>query len=204
MLCLDAIPKSQNILSYASTLSLAIVHKRWASSGGQGEHFVKEAFCELLLYAVLRSSRQTWGIGIMTLSARDTPEGEIVTDAENNKQTVIAYYNMAFNERKPAEAAEKYGGPHYIQHNPQAPDGFEAFVGFVEGFVEQFPQMSLEIKRAVAEGDMVVTHSLLKTSPEDRGTAAADFFRLEDGKVVEHWDVLQPVPESAANDHPMF
>jgi predicted SnoaL-like aldol condensation-catalyzing enzyme len=84
------------------------------------------------------------------------------------------------------------------------PGGFEAFVQFVEGFAQQFPQMSLEIKRAVAEGDMVVTHSLLKTSPQDRGTAAADFFRLEDGKVVEHWDVLQPVPESAANDHPMF
>jgi predicted SnoaL-like aldol condensation-catalyzing enzyme len=74
----------------------------------------------------------------------------------------------------------------------------------VEGFAGQFPQTSLEIKRAVAEGDMVVTHSLLKTSPEDRGTAVADFFRLKDGKVVEHWDVLQPVPESAANEHPMF
>jgi predicted SnoaL-like aldol condensation-catalyzing enzyme len=74
----------------------------------------------------------------------------------------------------------------------------------VEGFAEQFPQMSVDIKRAVAEGDLVVTHSLLKTSPEDRGTAAADIFRLEDGKVVEHWDVVQPVPESAANDHPMF
>jgi predicted SnoaL-like aldol condensation-catalyzing enzyme len=64
--------------------------------------------------------------------------------------------------------------------------------------------MSLNIKRAVAEGDLVVTHRLLKTSTEDRGTAAADIFRLEEGKVVEHWDVLQPVPESAANDHPMF
>jgi predicted SnoaL-like aldol condensation-catalyzing enzyme len=140
----------------------------------------------------------------MTGSERDTLEGEPVTDAENNKQTVIAYYNMAFNERKPAEAAKKYGGPHYIQHNPQAPDGFEAFVRFVEGFAEQFPQISFEIKRTVAEGDMVVTHSLLKTSPEDRSTAAADFFRLEGGKVVEHWDVLQPVPEIAANEHPMF
>jgi predicted SnoaL-like aldol condensation-catalyzing enzyme len=64
--------------------------------------------------------------------------------------------------------------------------------------------MSLNIKRAVAEGDLVVTHSLLKTSPEDRGTAVADFFRLEDSKIVEHWDVLQPIPESAANEHPMF
>ena len=87
---------------------------------------------------------------------------------------------------------------------PSSPDGFEAFIQFVTNFVEQFPQMSLDIKRAIAEGDIVATHSLLKTSPEDRGTAAADFFRLEDGKIVEHWDVLQPVPESAANDHPMF
>ena len=102
------------------------------------------------------------------------------------------------------EAVENYGGSHYIQHNPQAPDGFEAFIQFVEGFLNQFPQVSFDIKRTVAEGDLVALHSLLKTSPEDRGTAVADFFRLEDGKVVEHWDVLQPVPESAANDHPMF
>ena len=127
-----------------------------------------------------------------------------MSDPETNKQTVIAYLNTAFNDRKPAEAVEKYGGSHYIQHNPQAPDGFEAFVQFVGGFLEQFPQTSMEIKRAVAEGDLVVTHSLLKTSPEDRGTAVADFFRLGDGKVIEHWDVLQPIPESAANEHPMF
>ena len=127
-----------------------------------------------------------------------------MADPETNKQTVLAYLNTAFNEKKPAEAVEKYGGSHYIQHNPQAPDGFEAFVQFVGGFLEQFPQTSFDIKRAVAEGELVVTHSLLKTSPEDRGTAVADFFRLEDGKVVEHWDVLQPIPESAANEHPMF
>jgi predicted SnoaL-like aldol condensation-catalyzing enzyme len=78
---------------------------------------------------------------------------------------------------------------------------FEAFIQFVEGFLNQFPQVSYDIKRTVAEGDLVALHSLLKTSPEDRGTAAADFFRLEDG---EHWDVLQPIPESATNEHPMF
>jgi predicted SnoaL-like aldol condensation-catalyzing enzyme len=128
----------------------------------------------------------------------------IMADPQKNKQTVLAYIETAFNDRRPAEAVEKYGGSHYIQHNPQVPDGFEAFIQFVTGFTTQFPQLSLDIKRAVAEGDLVVTHSLLKTSPEDRGTALADFFRLEDGKIVEHWDVLQPVPESAANDHPMF
>jgi predicted SnoaL-like aldol condensation-catalyzing enzyme len=127
-----------------------------------------------------------------------------MTDPQKNKQTVLAYLNTAFNEKKPAEAVQKYGGSHYIQHNPQAPDGFEAFIQFVGGFLEQFPQVSFDIKRAVAEADLVVTHSLLKTSPEDRGTAVADFFRLEEGKVVEHWDVLQPIPESAANEHPMF
>jgi predicted SnoaL-like aldol condensation-catalyzing enzyme len=127
-----------------------------------------------------------------------------MANSEQNKQTALAFVNAAFNEKKPAEAVENYGGSHYIQHNPQAPDGFEAFIQFVEGFVNQFPQLSYEIKRIVAEGDLVALHSLLKTSPEDRGTAVADFFRLEAGKVVEHWDVLQPIPESAANEHPMF
>jgi predicted SnoaL-like aldol condensation-catalyzing enzyme len=127
-----------------------------------------------------------------------------MTDPGLNKQTVIAYLNTAFNDKQPAEAVEKYGGSYYIQHNPQAPDGFDAFIQFVEGFVEQFPQLSFDIKRAIAEDDLVVTHSLLKSSPVDRGTAVADIFRLEDGKVVKHWDVVQPVPESAANDHPMF
>src|SRR5215217_2531734 len=126
-----------------------------------------------------------------------------MADSEQNKQTALAFVNTAFNEKKPAEAVENYGGSHYIQHNPQAPDGFEAFIQFVEGFVEQFSQLSFDIKRAIAEGDLVVTHSLPKTSPEDRGSAVADIFRLEDGKVVEHWDVVQPVPESAAIDHPM-
>ena len=127
-----------------------------------------------------------------------------MANSEQNKHTALAFVNAAFNEKKPAEAVENYGGSHYIQHNPQAPDGFEAFIQFVEGFVNQFSQLSYEIKRIVAEGDLVALHSLLKTSPEDRGTAVADFFRLEAGKVVEHWDVLQPIPESAANEHPMF
>ena len=77
-------------------------------------------------------------------------------------------------------------------------------VQFAEAITTQFPQLSVEFYRTAAEGDLVVTHSLLKTSPEDRGTAAADFFRLEDSKLVEHWDVIQPVPENAANEHPVF
>jgi predicted SnoaL-like aldol condensation-catalyzing enzyme len=127
-----------------------------------------------------------------------------MSSIEVNKQTVVSYYTLAFNDKRPEEAVAKYIGSRYVQHNPQAPDGPDAFVQFVKGFAEQFPQLHVEVKRVIGEGDLVMTHSLLTTSPEDRGTAAADIFRLEDGKVVEHWDVLQPIPETAANDNTMF
>jgi predicted SnoaL-like aldol condensation-catalyzing enzyme len=74
----------------------------------------------------------------------------------------------------------------------------------VKWYRGEYPELSLEIKRIVAEGDIVVTHGLIKTSAGDPGTVAADLFRVEDGKVVEHWDVLQPFPTESSNDHPMF
>lgn len=125
-----------------------------------------------------------------------------MSDLEMNKRNVREYYELAFNEHQPREAVERYLGNEYIQHNPQAPDGAEAFIGFVEAF----PEVSVDIKRIVAEGDIVVTHSLIRFNAQDeRGTVAVDFFRLTDhGKIVEHWDVLQPFPEESANDHPMF
>jgi predicted SnoaL-like aldol condensation-catalyzing enzyme len=124
---------------------------------------------------------------------------------EHNKATVVAYYTTAFNDQKPEEAVAKYGGPEYIQHNPQAADGFQAFIDFVNGFTAQFPQLHVDIKRVIAECDLVVTHSHLTLSPTDRGSAVADIFRLNrDGKIVEHWDVIQAVPETSANDNTMF
>jgi predicted SnoaL-like aldol condensation-catalyzing enzyme len=125
-----------------------------------------------------------------------------MADLERNKRLVREYYELAFNEHRAREAVERYQGDEYIQHNPQAPDGPEAFIGFVEAF----PEASIDIKRILAEGDIVVTHSLIRFSKDDeRGTVAIDLFRLtEDGKIVEHWDVLQPFPEESANDHPMF
>jgi predicted SnoaL-like aldol condensation-catalyzing enzyme len=125
-----------------------------------------------------------------------------MADLETNKRSVREYYELAFNEHRPREAVERYLGDQYIQHNPQAPDGAEAFIGFVEAF----PEVRVDIKRIVAEGDIVVTHSLIRFNAQDeRGTVAVDLFRLtDDGKIVEHWDVLQPFPEESANDHPMF
>jgi predicted SnoaL-like aldol condensation-catalyzing enzyme len=127
-----------------------------------------------------------------------------MADLEHNKRIVREYYELAFNEGKPQEAVERYVGPRYVQHNPQAADGPEAFVGFVTWYRGEFPELHVDIKRVIAEGDLVMTHALITTSGEDRGTAAADIFRVEDGKVVEHWDVLQPVPGEAANDNTMF
>ena len=127
-----------------------------------------------------------------------------MADLEANKQAVRAYYEQTFNGGDPEGAVEKYLGPTYTQHNPAAPDGGEAFIAFVNGYRGQFPQLSVEIKRMIAEGDLVVTHGVIKTSPEDRGTAAADIFRLDGGKIVEHWDVLQVVPTEMAHGNTMF
>jgi predicted SnoaL-like aldol condensation-catalyzing enzyme len=123
-----------------------------------------------------------------------------MADLERNKQLVREYYELAFNEHEPEEAVERYQGSEYIQHNPQAPDGPEAFIGFVRAF----PDISVDIRRVFAEGDIVITHGVVKFTPEDKGTVAVDFFRLEDGKIVEHWDVLQPWPDESLNPHPMF
>jgi predicted SnoaL-like aldol condensation-catalyzing enzyme len=123
-----------------------------------------------------------------------------MADLEMNKRTVVEFYELAFNGKEPEQAVRDHVGPQYIQHNPQAPDGPEAFIGFVRAF----PEASVDIRRVFADGDMVITHSLLKFTPDDPGAVAADFFRLEDGKVVEHWDVLQPFPQESANPHPMF
>jgi len=127
-----------------------------------------------------------------------------MSDIERNKQVVRGFCETAFNLKQPAEAAEQFLGREYIQHNPMAPDGPDAFVEFAGGFVSQAPGLSLEIKRIIAEDDLVLAHSHLKLSADDAGSAVADIFRLEDGKIVEHWDVIQPIPESSANDHPMF
>ena len=134
-------------------------------------------------------------------SAAKTPEEQKL---EENKKTVTAFYKLAFNDHKPVEAVEKYVGGSYRQHNPMVADGSLAFIDFVSDVARKNPGLHIDIKRVIAEGDMVVTHVNIKTSKEDRGLAAIDIFRLEKGKIVEHWDVVQPIPEKAANNNGMF
>jgi predicted SnoaL-like aldol condensation-catalyzing enzyme len=124
--------------------------------------------------------------------------------ADDNKKIVTSFYNMVFIKRQPIEAVNLYMGSTYTQHNPHVPDGKEAFLGYFVPFFKSHTESKAEIKHAVAEGDLVVLHVLSKKTASDRGTAVVDMFRVENGKIVEHWDVQQEIPEKTANTNTMF
>ncbi len=122
---------------------------------------------------------------------------------EANRQTVLAFYEKGLNQ-KDADAALQYVGNRYVQHNPTAADGPEGFRKFVAFMREKFPNSRSIIKRSFVEGDYVILHVNAVREPGTRGSAIVDIFKLENGKIVEHWDVVQPVPETAANNNTMF
>lgn len=123
---------------------------------------------------------------------------------QSNKDIVVAFFRMMFQDRDVDEAVRLYVGKNYIQHNPYMRDGVEPMVDFFPHYFEQHPQASVDIKRVIAEGDLVMVHNLWRESPEDRGQAVVDIFRVENGKIVEHWDVSQEIPENPANKNGMF
>lgn len=125
-------------------------------------------------------------------------------DLEKNKKVVADFFELAFNQHKPREATQKYMGPHYIQHNPYAASGAKAFIEFFEAHFKKAPKYHVIVKRVIAEKDLVVVHSHGKNDAADRGRAIVDIMRLENGKIVEHFDVVQDVPEKTVSGNTMF
>jgi predicted SnoaL-like aldol condensation-catalyzing enzyme len=123
---------------------------------------------------------------------------------DDNKRLVTEFYELAINQQKPAEAARKYIELPYRQHNPEVPDGPDGFVQFISGMQKKHPKLKVVISKALADDDLVALHVHLTREPNDPGLAVAEFFRLKNGKIIEHWDVLQPVPEKTTSGNSMF
>ena len=122
---------------------------------------------------------------------------------EANRAAVLAFYEKGLNQ-KDADAALAYVGNRYVQHNPNAPDGPDGFRKFIGFLREKFPNSHSEIKRSFVDGDFVILHVHSVREPGSRGRAIVDIFKLENGKIVEHWDVVQDIPENPANNNTMF
>ena len=121
----------------------------------------------------------------------------------DNRAIVTDFADLFYTQRDVQRAFETYVVPDYIQHNPGIPDGREAAIRFLAPMFGE-PQRSFEIKQILVDGDMAVIHVHAKPTPDSRGASVFDMYRLENGKIIEHWDAIQLVPDESANPHPMF
>lgn len=154
--------------------------------------------------AVLASNDATSATAAAARQPVNPPVGTSARQEQRNERVAVEFMELAINDQQPQEATDRYMGDTFIQHNPQNPDGPEAFVSWATGLIGAFPEVNVDVKRTLADGDLVSVHSHFTLFPGDQGFAVVDIFRFENGEIVEHWDVSQAVPESSANDNTMF
>lgn len=123
--------------------------------------------------------------------------------AADNRRIIEDFARLFYVERDVRQAFETYVAPDYIQHNPGVADGREAAIALLQPMFSD-RNRSFEVRKILVDGDLAAIHIFARPDPAARGAAVADFYRLKDGKIVEHWDVIQPIPEKSANAHPMF
>jgi predicted SnoaL-like aldol condensation-catalyzing enzyme len=123
---------------------------------------------------------------------------------DENKRLVTEFYELAINRREPAEAARKYIELPYRQHNPEVADGPDGFIQYISGMQQKHPHLKVVISKVLADDDLVALHVHLTREANDPGLAIAELFRVKSGKLVEHWDVVQPVPANTASGNSMF
>ena len=120
------------------------------------------------------------------------------------REVVDEFIELFYEQKKVRLAFETWVHPDYIQHKPTLPDGREPVITFLERLLERFPDRTFTIHRIISSDDLVAVHYHSQATPDDLGFAVVDIFRVENCKMVEHWDVVQPVPEDAANANTMF
>jgi predicted SnoaL-like aldol condensation-catalyzing enzyme len=144
---------------------------------------------------------------VLCMGMADKPKeapAPAVSQVEANKKLVTDMAQMLFVDHKVDEAVAKYFDPNYIQHNPFAATGAAAMGAFFKQYYQSTPTATLKMAHVLCEGDLCAIHYNAISKPGDRGSAVVDIFRIKDGKIAEHWDVSQPVPEKSANTNTMF
>ncbi|WP_156681207.1 nuclear transport factor 2 family protein [Sphingomonas profundi] len=127
-----------------------------------------------------------------------------MTGVSDTRSVIEAFADLFYGDLSVRAAFEAYVAPEYRQHNPLAGDGRDAAIAMLEGFAAATPGLSMDVKRILVDGDIAAVHLHLRMSPDDRGMAVVDLFRVKGGRIVEHWDVVQPVPAESGNDNSMF
>src|SRR5579863_2685891 len=124
---------------------------------------------------------------------------------QSPKSVILEFYKLALEQFKPKEAFERYATPNLVEHSADIAGGTrQAAIAFLEDLIRKFPQPKWEIIRSAAEGDLVFLHVHVTPAPGERGVVIVEIFRVQNGKIVEHWDVVHAVPEKPVNGNSMF